>query len=853
MNTSSDLNNSIDTAEEKKGENSVDNAQSNTQDANIQQNSQRKKKKRIKTVVGICIGALILIVGFLAYFFLLTSESIALSNTLKSYDMDFSMLTDIFDKYSQEGVEGTVGSQIDLSSTKLTLETSFNNSPDVGHLNFKVNTNDDEGYDLNLYYDEDTVALSGLSQNPDDYLYIPLKDFKAQLDKSIFHPDSGSKYALSTENYDILVSCFSESEDDAELYEKTQDAIEELNRILAHCAEITVDDTSYGWNLQTFSFTKTVVAKLSRDNIEEITDYLTTEIKNNKKLEILFDEENGITEKEQLLEALDDIPSSMKNLSAEISYTVYGGKIRNIKIVTENKIESISTKNQYNFDFTYTKHNPKITGKLETTTEGISEVIKSISSVTDIELALKQNKGQNVYDLKTSGTDTVTMEKEKTITDKEPCYFRILHNTENGKIFFLGGADEERKDLYIQGYFTVNEKTGSFKFSIDKVSFDSIDLDGSVFYMDLSFPKSKPEKKNVKQISLLEMSEDDLWNFFLNIPLTPLDNILKDLTGAESLFTYSSDNKPIFDNMALLLAVDSYTNAFNQYLENSDDIDNISGPLSFDNYIYNEELDLYIVMEYNVSNHNLTFDAYYELPQEILDSHHKAYIDTQTSKLVVHDLDVLEHVPPSCLASGYGKYRCKICDRTYYQDFPKWEHKEENLQIKFMGLDSVEHSGQLQRCKTCLECYYFKGVFNYCGFKLIKTEDGYHLRNYSVYDTQFFHVPSEILEYLTITNITTNAAEFVTIVVPEGMKTIAAKSFSGSGNLKILVLPSSVTEIADSAFSENSSLKRIYYAGTEEQWNTINLNNYREKWKDVEVVFTADIPDKNEIDSVLKA
>ena len=63
------------------------------------------------------------------------------------------------------------------------------------------------------------------------------------------------------------------------------------------------------------------------------------------------------------------------------------------------------------------------------------------------------------------------------------------------------------------------------------------------------------------------------------------------------------------------------------------------------------------------------------------------------------------------------------------------------------------------------------------------------------------------------------------IKIPDGVSCISAYAFKNCDNLKSVTIPHSVTSIEVGAFWECTNLTNIYYNGTKEQWNKINIDN----------------------------
>lgn len=92
----------------------------------------------------------------------------------------------------------------------------------------------------------------------------------------------------------------------------------------------------------------------------------------------------------------------------------------------------------------------------------------------------------------------------------------------------------------------------------------------------------------------------------------------------------------------------------------------------------------------------------------------------------------------------------------------------------------------------------------------------------------WFGEHSRIKEVIVGSGVTTignraflNCENLINVELPEGITRIGIGIFSGSNNLKAVTLPKSLREIGPDCFNY-SGLKKIYYADSKEQWNTID-------------------------------
>ena len=73
-----------------------------------------------------------------------------------------------------------------------------------------------------------------------------------------------------------------------------------------------------------------------------------------------------------------------------------------------------------------------------------------------------------------------------------------------------------------------------------------------------------------------------------------------------------------------------------------------------------------------------------------------------------------------------------------------------------------------------------------------------------------------------------NCSSLKSVDIPDGVTNILDYAFYGCSSLTGLNIPSSVANIGYSAFDGCTSLQDVYYPGTEEQWQKIEISNYNE-------------------------
>ena len=80
------------------------------------------------------------------------------------------------------------------------------------------------------------------------------------------------------------------------------------------------------------------------------------------------------------------------------------------------------------------------------------------------------------------------------------------------------------------------------------------------------------------------------------------------------------------------------------------------------------------------------------------------------------------------------------------------------------------------------------------------------------------------------------------VIIPDGVTSIGDWAFDSCVNLTSITIPDSVTSVGNGAFYGCSSLEKVYYTGTEAQWNDIIVDNWGNEVLNAIIVFNYGIP-----------
>ena len=80
-------------------------------------------------------------------------------------------------------------------------------------------------------------------------------------------------------------------------------------------------------------------------------------------------------------------------------------------------------------------------------------------------------------------------------------------------------------------------------------------------------------------------------------------------------------------------------------------------------------------------------------------------------------------------------------------------------------------------------------------------------------------------------------SSLTSVTIPDSVTAIGNRAFNGCDSLTSITIPDSVTYIGDYAFYSCDSLETVYYRGSEEEWNEIEIGRYNDKLENAEIVF----------------
>ena len=137
---------------------------------------------------------------------------------------------------------------------------------------------DNNGYEFSITYDNENLALQGLSFDKDVIITFQRRNTDDALDKSIFAPSSKSKYALKEKEYTQLRDLVENL--DLNTQEKFS---KELTELIQNSVEKFEDSfkskNTYRFAKNKFALCRTTEIKLNEDDLKKLADIIYTELK----------------------------------------------------------------------------------------------------------------------------------------------------------------------------------------------------------------------------------------------------------------------------------------------------------------------------------------------------------------------------------------------------------------------------------------------------------------------------------------------------------------------------------------------------------------------------------------------
>ena len=766
-----------------------------------------------------------------------------LVNTVNELFIDTDELLRIGEKLAENGYRSRIDFKLDGEEANRTSDVSiqmealgYGDGDDLKErMDYLIKVDENE-HGGGIAYADGKLYIIGYDKDRKQFcLYMPLDNILEELEGSIFAPTSDSKFAMSEDVYNQIKSALKGDNDDA-----TEELREFYNRLLPKIKDQIKQKT-------VIADKNTVAITLEEETLKKIIEITVDELKGDEKFKerLSLDDEALDIIKKQLNE-------SVKGYTFELTYTVEKNMLRSAHFSVEHDKVNTIDNIEYDLQITTEKNKDALTLTIETTT-GPSH--NRVTDSASLEYVRTEEKG------KTNTTLTFTSKPHE--GEEEMFYFTLEHYTKDGdyRLEYYSSEDAEDPDMLMEGKAGFYKNRGGYFFSIDKYADEDVSLTDLIsFYTKLDKAGKQltmPEGEN-----FFDITEDRLDAIIAGINFAGMDKSLWTALGKK--IHLSEDGLPITNYTVALSDAEAIKALFENYRRYSEN-QNVKKI-----YYYDEACGVYILCTY--TGRYLT--KFYTFPGKLLDEYHEAKIlngtfivheyeiteereatcttegdvtitckicgmsyTKKTTSCLPHQYEVIDEVPADCYDRGYVTEKCSVCDHIQTQSIgSSLGHLKESVTIS-----ASENPGMLgdaiitgcERCGVLLSVNYGESIIWYFNENIV----------YPDLSTRHYILPDQLSEYINVSSLEVNLYNagdlLISVRIPNGCEVIEDKSFSAAHSLQVIVIPSSVNEIKDGAFSSEPP-STIFYLGTEEEWAEVELNSYGEIWSDVRIVFLPD-------------
>ena len=249
-------------------------------------------KGQLILITSVILGALLaalLVFGLFLYPLVLADP---IDNTVEDMFFDIDDLSDTLlnDKGGSFLFESDLQSTVSnlRSNLNIKLEESFGGKKNpVGSLKLELKSAS-SSIKVELWYNEEIIAVKGLNKDNDNIYTVSRKSFEEDMEGSVFHYESGTKYALSEDEYISLISAMKQlngeiSEKDRRESEDERILREFIARVNKKYREILSPKLSFGFFDGGIKLCKKIEYDLSADDMRELCDVVYEEVKEDEE------------------------------------------------------------------------------------------------------------------------------------------------------------------------------------------------------------------------------------------------------------------------------------------------------------------------------------------------------------------------------------------------------------------------------------------------------------------------------------------------------------------------------------------------------------------------------------------
>lgn len=778
--------------------------------------SQKKRSALPLIIISVLLSIVILTAAITAgVLFLPIIKSDQWSNTADRVFFDsaeLAVFTEALTDGSQTKVSLTLDSELTGLLNDLSVKLTAAGKNECGEVTLSIGGGSSELL-LSMIYSEESIAMAvydpALKADGVKYLSLPRKGLADEFKDSLFAPGSGSDYALDEAVFNEVLAIL-ESVEGADREPDSENLQESFDNIREKLAQIIEPNVDISFAEGKFALSQTVSVRITKDDLAEMIDAVIAEAEANEELAEWLESLLGqaIGEGNDIIGTLRSAKDELPEGEVILEWTTEGSYIKHFRFAggdTTDEFEVI-------LDFVYGKES------------NLAELTVTESGKEAAKITYERTESHGEL------TCTLSIDINGETVESKVIYYR-----ESGELTVSAkGSDSPESYFELSGNCKYNSAGGELSLSFDSLRMGADQkIDGFDFTVEVS--KREDEIVQPNATPLLDMTGEELTAFIEALPYQSFENLVTKLLGEGSLDQYmSADGKFMFNTSQYTEAVNLYANLYSVYLANPE-------PIRAD-FIYVELPDIYLLLEYDSQQKMIFYNFAYTMTEELAGRYHPAVIGSD-GELKVHNISST-YTAPTCLEAGVTYYLCDICEDTARVGEPQLPHQYVETLITVTADDGSRHDGIYSSCASCkiISSFEIRGQLG-LSFSYDNSDGSYALTRYDVYGyiNTCYGIPEELAKLMVIDDIkSADLKDMVSARLPHGMKVLSKGDFYNTESLQVLILPNTLTEIAEGAISSADRLHTVFFIGTADEFAKIKLGDLAGIINNVNVIYAPD-------------
>ena len=800
-----------------------------------------KKRSKLPLIISLsAVGAVLIAVAVVAaMLFIPLYTTPHWENTFNAIFFDTSEMQAFAGSLS-DGISAEINLGLDKELTgllkdinfKLSVASKFAEDSESGSLTLSL----EEGKNslaLSVIYDKDSAAIgvyglnNGKAENDPVYVSVPRENICEEFKKSVFAPDSGSDFALEKEVFDEIAEAL-ETFESLDGKQEKGNLEEPISKIAEQIASVIDPKTSLRFSDSEFALVSNVSVTLTKEDLVSIIDVIIEEAEANEEFEAVLNstyfsvsaDGTQISLVESLKEAKDELPEG----EITFSYSVSGDYVRDIKY-------SFNSADDPEEDF-----------------DAVLEFIYGEISGFDLKITYGDGDDDSITYRKTDNDSELKTEL-CIISEVEELKTSVTLNKADGSLIILASSPDNPESVCeIRGTLKYDKDEAHISMSFTSIKVGSDEpIDSFTFGIELG--SHLDEISMPEAVDLFAMTEENFEDILANLPKDTLAEMLKNCTGQDLGSYFSADGKLMLNAGQYADIATAYANAYSLYLSNAEIMraDAV--------YIPVPELGINLLLYYDEGQNMIFYNFAYNMTDELLKIYHPAVIDAN-GNFSAHDVVLRSDTDATCQEDGATIYGCSICDETVTVKKDKIFHTWEQNTLSFTADNGEKYSLRYSYCSACSFISNFEIVGELsASFIYNHDENTYTIESYNDMGRtleKYYGIPEVFDDLMIFTDVKTAYLQnCISVRIPYGVQTVYSGRFMESENVQVLILPSTIKEIKEGAFSSYQKLHTIFYCGTESDWKNVELGDLGNIIDTVNIIFCPDgvTPDmiKNEL------